>query len=296
MTISAVFFDIDGTLIDSKGKVRESTKQAIGALKAAGIICGIATGRGPLAILPEIRALKFDVYVTYNGQFVYTEEEILRAEPIADDMLRKLARLGEQQQRQLLFCSDNTVMGHWLLELGQKAWVQNLRRVLPKSWDFKKSTLETKLSKQVSQPNLVPVHYTKLRILEKPIYQCVLASPESEQKKLGQLFPNCTITRSNPYMVDIIAKGGSKREGIQSAATYFSFDLAQTMAFGDSFNDQEMLESVGVGVAMGNAEMVIKELADEVTLDHNDDGILVMLQKYEMVAKDLHVDEPLSES
>ncbi|WEG73915.1 Cof-type HAD-IIB family hydrolase [Vagococcus intermedius] len=286
MTISAVFFDIDGTLIDSKGKVLDSTKHAVKAMKEAGIICGIATGRGPLAILPEIRALGFDVYVTYNGQFVYTEEEILRAESITDEMLRKLARVGEKQQRQLLFCSDNMVMGHWLLELGQKSWVQNLRRVLPKSWHLKRSNFEKKIHQQVRQPNLVPVHYTKLRILEKPIYQCLLASPESEQKKLIQLFPECTITRSNPYMVDIIAKGGSKWEGIQSAASYFSFDLSQTMAFGDSFNDQEMLESVGVGIAMGNAESLIKDIADEVTLDHNEDGILESLQKYGVLAKE----------
>ncbi len=51
------------------------------------------------------------------------------------------------------------------------------------------------------------------------------------------------------------------------------------MAFGDGLNDMEMLDTVGFGVAMGNAEPELKLLADFVTKDIREDGILYALEE-----------------
>ena len=55
--------------------------------------------------------------------------------------------------------------------------------------------------------------------------------------------------------------------------------MEECVAFGDNFNDLDMLESVGLGVAMGNAPDEIKHAANRVTASHNDDGIALILNE-----------------
>ncbi|MHC5879407.1 HAD hydrolase family protein, partial [Streptococcus pyogenes] len=69
--IKAVFFDIDDTLrIKDTGFMPESIKKVFSALKAKGIVTGLASGRALYGVVPEIRALEPDYYVTINGAYV----------------------------------------------------------------------------------------------------------------------------------------------------------------------------------------------------------------------------------
>ena len=52
------------------------------------------------------------------------------------------------------------------------------------------------------------------------------------------------------------------------------------IAFGDGFNDISMIEFAGLGVAMGNAQPQVKEVADLITLSNDEDGIYEVLKKY----------------
>ena len=52
------------------------------------------------------------------------------------------------------------------------------------------------------------------------------------------------------------------------------------MAFGDAQNDLDMIEYAGIGIAMGNAEECLKQIADDVTSDVDDDGVWNALEKY----------------
>ena len=52
------------------------------------------------------------------------------------------------------------------------------------------------------------------------------------------------------------------------------------MAFGDGGNDLTMLEFAGKGIAMANSQKHVLEIADEVTLSNDEDGVAVMVEKY----------------
>ena len=95
--------------------------------------------------------------------------------------------------------------------------------------------------------------------------------------------PECTITRSNPFSVDIIPKGGSKIEGIKEALKFYDIKLEEAIAFGDSWNDLEMLEGIGIGVAMGNGNEDIKGQADYVTDTNDLDGIYKALVHFKVI-------------
>lgn len=72
---------------------------------------------------------------------------------------------------------------------------------------------------------------------------------------------------------DVIEKAASKAQGLERLCRHYGIDLKDTYAFGDSMNDYEIVQTAGVGIAMGNALEVLKEAADYVTADIREDGV-----------------------
>ena len=77
----------------------------------------------------------------------------------------------------------------------------------------------------------------------------------------------------NEKVVESVPHGFSKGSGIRKVCELFGIPLSDTIAFGDSVNDLDMLETAGIGVAMGNGTDAAKQAADYVTTDMFDDGI-----------------------
>ncbi len=76
-----------------------------------------------------------------------------------------------------------------------------------------------------------------------------------------------------------MAKGIQKGQAVKQLIDFYKVPIADTWAFGDNYNDEEMLKAVGHSVVMGNAPADLKQNADEVTLDNNHDGIAAALNK-----------------
>ena len=72
---------------------------------------------------------------------------------------------------------------------------------------------------------------------------------------------------------DVVEKEASKAEGLKRVCEYFGVPFGQTVAFGDSMNDYEVIRAAGVGVAMGNGDEELKRAADYVTANIEDDGV-----------------------
>lgn len=136
---------------------------------------------------------------------------------------------------------------------------------------------------QSFSPNREKGRYKKLSILQEPIYQCVLFSAETEAQRLQERLPNCSFQRSNPYSVDIVPKNGSKYHGILEFIKAVGIKPEEVMAFGDHYNDIEMIQKVGIGVAMGNGLSEVKAQADYVTATNEQDGIYQALKHFEII-------------
>lgn len=281
--IKAVFFDIDGTLIDQQSRVLQSTRDAIRKMQQNGIICGIATGRGPLSLGEEVKNLGLDVMVTYNGQYVYTPTQVIYAHAFSSDVIKKVVRFADRHRLQLLLGAADETDGSSFLQMGEKKWMKVLERLIPKAITKRMSKPFKWFFRSFPKKMNEKEKYQKLSILAKPIYQCVALCPEEKTGWLEKELPECDFTRSNPYTVDIIPKKGSKIIGIEHAIAAFGIKMEEVMAFGDSWNDEEMLKSVGVGIAMGNAMTEIQELADDVTDTHNNHGISKALIKHQVI-------------
>lgn len=277
--IRAIFFDVDGTLVNDKSQALKSTREAIRRAREKGILCGVATGRSPVGLSALIDYLELDVYVTYNGQLVFTNQQTIFAEAFSPAALAEVVEYAEERHRQIMFGGRDRLEGSTLMNLSQKAWVKRLASLLPR----KLPVLLIKRTVQRFSPHRKKGRYRRLSILQEPIYQCILFASMKEQEKFDRLMPQSSFQRSNPYSVDIIPKGGSKLRGIEKFLATQGISLSEVMAFGDHHNDVEMLEGVGIGVAMGNAEAQTKKSADYVTATNNQDGIYQALTYFNVI-------------
>lgn len=282
--IKAVFFDIDGTLLDKHGKILPSTKKAIKEMKKKGIICGVATGRGPSDINKQIRNLGLDIFITYNGQFIYDNTgEVIFSGSFEVSLLHKIMFYVEQKNIPFLLGINNRTEGSYLLKISGKKWVQYLEYVLPKYLSKKLEAIFKyffRLSKKRKKNNEFNLNKS---ILQEAIYQCVALCDEQERRDFEIALPECTFTCSNEYTTDIIPKSGSKARGIEKVAQYYNIQVSEIMAFGDSCNDIAMLKLVGIGIAMGNALPEVQNVAIDKTNSNNQNGISKALYKYKVL-------------
>lgn len=102
----------------------------------------------------------------------------------------------------------------------------------------------------------------------------------SLEKKLKKNFPELSIAQSAPYFIEIMAAGIEKGQAVRTFAAYLGVPLAETIAFGDNFNDLDMLKTVGKGFVMGNGPLAVQEAIGYVTDDHDYDGIAKVLERY----------------
>ena len=117
-----------------------------------------------------------------------------------------------------------------------------------------------------------------------PIYQVIpYGIDEDGEQRIMKLMPHCKRTRWHSLAVDIIPQEGGKQNGIRQVLNYYHIKQEETMAFGDGFNDIDMLEFVEIGIAMGNASQEVKDIADDITEYIDNDGIYRALKKYHVI-------------
>ena len=282
MAIKAVFFDIDGTLLNDRKNVQKSTRRAITSLKEQGIVVGVATGRGPSFVQPYLENLGLDIAITYNGQYIYTRDKVVATEQLPRALVYRVIRYASEKRRDISLGTASGLIGSGIIGLGTSRFGQWVSSLVPRRMTGTVGRSFKHLIRRLKPQNTKAL----FTLLREPIYQIVMVATEEDTEKIKAKFPSLQVTRSSPYSADLICQGQSKIKGIETAGSYFGFDLSEVMAFGDSENDLEMLSGVGLGVAMGNADDKIKASADYTTATNNSDGIAKALSHYGLIHLD----------
>lgn len=251
-----VFFDIDGTLVDEQLRIPDSAKEAIRALQNNGVYTAIATGRAPFMIPHLLEELHIDSYVCFNGQYAVFEGELIYANPIKNDELGKFVEIAKDYGHSMVYMNETTL----------KANVKN----------------DIRVAKSLGALNLPHPKYDPNFFEGNEIYQALLFATKEEAPYL-QSFKDISFIRWHEYVLDVIPKGGSKAEGIQQLIQRLDLNMKDVYAFGDGMNDIEMLQAVGIGVAMGNAPEAVKKHADLITTDVGDHGIMKGLKEVDLL-------------
>lgn len=261
MGIKALFFDIDGTLVSFKThEIPGSTVAALEQAHDSGVKIFISTGRPPIFI-NNVGAISHLVegYITTNGAYCFCKDETISLSPIDTDDVREVLEICKRLDRACIV-------------VGTKSRAMyNYKKY---DADFFKKLLNAPAFNENDDIESV---------LREPVLQLTPFIPEDEEQLVKGDLSSVEMSRWCPYFFDITAKGVTKAKGMAEIAHRFGFSLNETIGFGDGGNDISMLKAAGAGVAMGNANDAVKEIADYVTSTVDDDGIAKALRHYGVI-------------
>ena len=258
--IKAIFFDCDGTLLSHRtNTVPASTIRALNLLRRKGILAVLSTGRhkSELRELTPLAPLSFDAFITVNGACTYTDTEVLSSVPISQRDAHAVYR----------FLQDHDLPVQCFLE--EDSFINTVN--------------ETVIHSQAMIHTPVPPIGDIRRILEEPVYLMVPFGIAAAQS-LVQTLQDVAVTRWNAHdAMDVVNRNAGKEQGMKAVMEHYGIQREETMAFGDAMNDHTMLEAAGIGIAMGNSDREILELADYVTTDIEEDGIWNALKAFHVI-------------
>ena len=118
------------------------------------------------------------------------------------------------------------------------------------------------------------------QILQQRILQLTPVISVAEEKQIMPYLSGCVSSRWYPDFADITATKANKGNGLLDIISHEGISIDETMAFGDGGNDLSIIEKAGLGVAMGNANQALKEVADYVTSSVDEDGVYNAMKKF----------------
>ena len=261
MKIRCCVFDLDGTLLTSKNVISETDKINLRNLSRDGVKIVIATGRTDLQILEYADSLGVsDPVITCNGGQIVniTTGEVLHLAFLRPCDVRNIIETAEKENIDYMLYTPEMVY-HKLGSERVKFYL-NYNETAPEK--FKVPILP--ISEYPEEKKL-------LNVLKFAIQGDVAVIPEFEEKFNSE--NSLTIVSSGKDLIDIMPKGTSKGNGVKILSEKLGIPISEIAVFGDSMNDETMLQVAGFSVAMGNAEEEIKKIADFVTLTNDEGGI-----------------------
>ena len=254
--------DIDGTFVDSKGRLVERNLERIEYFKERGGRFTVATGRVPchiLDVIPNARELFNMPAVTVNGCCLYdfSEDRILDEYPLDVEGVREIA--------------------HFIREIDPNVGIRlgTFRGLLTDTPD--NIHLRSDMTRGSSEKKVLPLD----RWHEEKFYKMVMRSdPEILDEIRAGLEPRVAgryeITRSWGTILEILPRGRSKAAMLMSAAESLFGKDTRVIAVGDYENDLEMLGAAHVSVCPFNAVDSVKAVSDH-CLCSNDEGVIAEL-------------------
>lgn len=273
MKFTAVCTDIDGTLLDSRRELSDRTIQAVKRINSAGIPFILASSRMPSAMrhLQEQLDIIHQPMICFNGGYVLINEGDSSTTAILDSVTIPLAicrTIGTLLQgttiHASLYAEDN-----WFAPRTDQ-------------WTHREETI-TKVNATIMPFPTVMDQWESARLGAHKV-MCMGDAEEIADLylKLQQmLFSELHIYRSRSTYLEIAPKSVSKATALRLIMKKrFNADLSHVMAFGDNYNDVDMIQASGLGIAVGNAIQEVKDVAKEVTLNSKEDGVAVAIEKY----------------
>lgn len=257
-----IAIDIDDTLINDDKKVTPATQKALEEAVAAGVVVTLATGRAYASAHVLARQTGLNVpIITYQGALIKNllDEQVLYERYVPTEAADKLFK----------YCIEHDLHLQTYIDDKLYAREENQKLIDYTNLNGTKYYVEPDFAILVAQPT------PKMLIIDEPDYLDEIAPVLREL--LGD---SVHITKSKPNFLEFMHHEGTKGHALKFLANHFGCDLSNTIAIGDSWNDHEMLEAAGLGVAMGNAIPALKEIADFVTASNNDDGVKLVIDKF----------------
>jgi Cof subfamily protein (haloacid dehalogenase superfamily) len=263
----AVFLDMDGTLLRADHSVSDETKKTIRMLTEKGIPVILVSARPINAILPTFRNIGIPEHspvVSLNGSYIVEAgQPIFEAvidlpttAAVAEEVKPFGANIAYYLQREWYAEADDVWTAHEQKIMDVKLKVGPLPGFI-KDWTVRKTGPNKMMVMSDADAIAAIQHHLK------SVYDSRL-----------NIYP------SKPVYLEVMDPRGSKSNAVRFLIDRMKIDRSEVIAMGDNYNDREMIEFAGMGVAMGNAPDEIKAAANFVTDTNNNDGVRKALERF----------------
>jgi Cof subfamily protein (haloacid dehalogenase superfamily) len=268
LTIRTVFLDIDGTYVNDRGLVPPSARTAVVQARANGHLVFLSTGRSKAMIPDHITEAGFDGLIAAGGSFVELRGEVLQHLTVPVDRLRGAVEYFDKHDVAFLLESTSGIYG------SRDAKPRLHRRLFGDVTDERTlAELDRGLQRFVDDL-VVDEDLFRSDINKIMFFDSALSVETVRDEFIGSfdVIPG-SVRRFGDVSGELSIPGVTKALGIEVLLDRLELTRQDTIAFGDSFNDVEMLAYVQTGVAMASAPLAVKAVADAVTGDPDHDGI-----------------------
>ncbi|GAB3530050.1 Cof-type HAD-IIB family hydrolase [Pontibacter brevis] len=272
MNIKAICSDIDGTLLDSRRELSPKTIATVKKLdKDIPFILASSRMPGAMRHLQEELGILHHPMICFNGGYVLLYNDGTEAPAVVDSV-----------QIPVSVCSAIVDMAHGT-DIHVSLYTEDLWYAPQVDKWTEKEERVTKVSANVGALAPVLDSWQRANI---GAHKVMCMGPEEEiaqmEKALTAQFGNdIYIYYSRPTYLELAPRTISKATALELILkNNYGIAMEEAMAFGDNYNDIDMLKAVGKGIAVGNAREEVKAAADEITLNSTDDGVAVAIEKY----------------
>lgn len=266
MKYKLLVLDLDGTLTNTRKEVTEHTRTTLIKAQEQGLKIVLASGRPTYGIAPLANLLQLDKYegyvLSYNGGEIidWKTSELLYKNLLDPEVLPYLYQCANDNHFAIV-----TYDGEYVLtEYPDDEYV--LKEALLNVMKIKKVDNFLKAVQHPIAKCLIVGEPTRLAVLEKEMY--------------NHLHDRMGVFRSEPYFLELVPKGIDKAQSLAVLLKEIGMTKDEMIAVGDGFNDLSMIKYAGLGVAMSNAQEVVKENADFITLSNEEDGVAHVVEKF----------------
>lgn len=267
MEYEILALDLDGTLTNSKKEISAPTLEALIDIQERGKKVVLASGRPTHGVVPLAKQLHLEKYGSYilsfnggritdcrTGQVIYNKT-------LPYDVLAPLFFIAKKYSGIdiITYDSENIISG-----------------IKPNKY--------TELESFINHMPIIEVDNFASHITEPVNKFLITGEPEIIEKVkeeiTGYFRSYLYVYCSDPFFLEIMPPGIDKAHSLLRLLTSIGLTADQMICCGDGYNDLTMIEAAGLGVAMQNAQPLVKERADYITKSNDEDGVLHVINQF----------------
>jgi Cof subfamily protein (haloacid dehalogenase superfamily) len=259
-SIELLAVDIDGTLLDSDGRIRPRVHEALRSTLNDGLTVCLVTGRPRCGTLPLLEQLGLSSPdVTSGGAFIFDPEKahVIAYRPVPLESTRVVVEIARRPDVGIFFGSPESIVYEVPYEDFHRSSTID-PRYLRRTEDLLAETeLQPGKITLVADPPILKELEEQIRAVRQPLH----------------------LTYSGDLYLEINHENANKGSALEQLSDYMQVPLDAIMAVGDSLNDLSMFQVAGISVAMGNASEEVCKYADLVAPTNDEDGLAWAIQQ-----------------
>lgn len=266
MAYEVLVLDIDGTLTNSNKEISQRTLDAILSIQERNHIVVLASGRptaGIIALADKLKLSHYGGYIlSYNGAKIInckTDQTIFQ-KVLPSDIISDLHKAAIQYGVGLMTYEGDCIITD--MEIDEYMIKESKINNIP-------------IKSVVDLPNYIDF----------PVNKCLMTGHGDQlaeiEPKIKEAFGDrINVYRSEPFFLELMPHTIDKANSLKELLKHLNLTSDQMISCGDGYNDLSMIEYAGMGVAMANAQEIVKNAANYITLSNDEDGVAHVIEEF----------------